>query len=213
MIKYLLFFLLISCSSTTKRNNEKSSDSTITQMEKPRLDTTIEIYDYDTTLKGGYSIEFKQDDSLQYLYLKNQNLEKEIASCSIGLPFKNLGYKAADFNDYFILAHSFGSGNPTYIELIRKKDGENLLKEGSIWIDAIDDKELFLYSENATPSRNVRLILYDLKRQKKQYYPFPSKITEEPISSSNIKFDTVLDNSFIIKYQTTKGQFKQKYPM
>ena len=40
---------------------------------KDSLDDEIEPYDYDTTLKGGYTIFFKVDDSLEYLYLKKGN--------------------------------------------------------------------------------------------------------------------------------------------
>ena len=78
-------------------------------------------YDYGTTLKGGYKILFKVDDSLEYLYLKKGNKTIiELSSMSKGLPYKNLGYIGADFTHYFILVHSFGGGNPHYIELIKK---------------------------------------------------------------------------------------------
>src|SRR6187402_1164418 len=71
----------------------------------------IPPYNYKTTLKGGYSIVFKVDDTLEYLYLKKQATIKEIAACSRGLRYKNLGYVGADFTDYFVLVHSFGTAN------------------------------------------------------------------------------------------------------
>ena len=70
-------------------------------------------YDYDTSLKGGYSILFKVDDSLQYLYLKKgNNTITELSSTSRGMLYKNLGYVGADFQDYFVLVHSFGVRQP-----------------------------------------------------------------------------------------------------
>jgi hypothetical protein len=113
----------------------------------------LDPYDYDTTLTGGYTISFKADDSLQYLYLmKGQKMISEIASCSRGMLYKNLGYVGADFRDYFVLVHSFGSGNPHYIELIKKATGDNVLGQGSAWIDVIEDKGILLYCEQDVPS-------------------------------------------------------------
>ncbi len=58
----------------------------------------LEPYDYDTILKGGYTISFKADDSLQYLYLKKGNKTiGELASTSKGILYKSLGYIGADF--------------------------------------------------------------------------------------------------------------------
>src|SRR5215203_7311973 len=94
----------------------------------------IEPYDYDTTLKGGYTISFKVDDSLQYLYLKKGNKTiSELSSTSRGMLYKNLGYVGADFTNYFVLVHSFGGGNPHYIDLIKKTTGKNVFKNAPAW--------------------------------------------------------------------------------
>ena len=104
----------------------------------------VEPYEYNTTLKGGYTILFKVKDSLQYLYLKKGSKTiTELASTSRGLLYKNLGYVGADFKHYFVLVHSFGSGNPHYIELIRKSTGRNILRDGAAWID-VDEKKEFI---------------------------------------------------------------------
>ena len=96
----------------------------------------VEKYDYPTSLKGGYNIAFKVD-SVQHLFLKKGNKTIiELASIDKGMLQKNLGYIGADFRDYFVFVHSFGSGNPHYIELIKKATGKNLLDEGAAWIDA-----------------------------------------------------------------------------
>jgi hypothetical protein len=100
----------------------------ITSYAQTTLTNEEEPYGYDTTLKGGYSIFFKVDDSLQYLFLKKGDRTiSELTATSRGLPYKNLGYIGADFKDYFVLVHSFGSGNPHYIELIKKGTGRNIL--------------------------------------------------------------------------------------
>src|SRR5215204_5958944 len=121
-----------------------------------QADTTdVEPYDYDTTLKGGYTILFKVDDSLQYLYLKKGNETiTELSSTSRGMLYKNLGYVGADFTNFFVLVHSFGSGNPHYIELIKKSNGKNVLKKGATWIDVDEEKEYLLYSDKDVPGKN-----------------------------------------------------------
>lgn len=124
----------------------------------------VEAYDYDTILKGGYTISFKVDDSLQYLYLKKGNKTiTELSSASRGLLYKNLGYVGADFTNYFILVHSFGSGNPHYIELIKKRTGENVLKDGAAWIDVDEKREFLLYSDNDVTDPNDKMTLFNVR--------------------------------------------------
>lgn len=164
-------------------------------------------YDYDTTLKGGYTISFKADDSLEYLYLKKgDKVITELSSMGIGLLYKNLGYVGADFTDYFVLVHSFGSGNPHYIELIKKATGENILKNGEdlfdepAWIDADEKKEYLLYSEKDVPSKNNKMTLLNIRTGRKQYFSFPSDIFGEPQVLNRIWIDKLTDKQLIIKY-------------
>ena len=67
------------------------------------------------------------------------------------MPYKNFGYVGADFTDYFVLTHSFGSGSPHDIELIQKSTGKNILKPGAAWIDQNEQKQILLYSDNDSP--------------------------------------------------------------
>src|SRR6187399_476067 len=135
----------------------QTTDSTNNDIEE------LEPYDSDTILKRGYTISFKADDSLEYLYLKKGNkIIVELSSCSRGLPYKNLGYVAADFKDYFVLAHSFGLGNP------------NSIKDWAAWIDAVVDKEFLLYSENDVPGAKDKMILLNIKTGQKKLFSFPS---------------------------------------
>ena len=170
----------------------------------------VESYDYDTTLRGGYTISFTVDDSLQYLYLKKGSKTiSELASTSRGLLYKNLGYVGADFINYFVLVHSFGSGNPNYIELIKKSTGKNILRDGAAWIDADEKKEYILYSENDVPKINNKMILYNIRTGQKQFFSFPLDIFGEPQILNRIQISRLNDKQLVIKYDTEKG-FKTK---
>ena len=161
----------------------------------------LEPYDYDTTLIGGYKISFQANDSLQYLYLKKGNKTiTELASTSRGMLYKNLGYVGADFKDYFVLVHSFGSGNPHYIELIKKTTGQNVLKEGAAWIDVDTLKQVLLYSKADVPSKKDSMTLFDTKKMIQKEYAFPKEIFDEPEKLNRIRLIKVTDKTFAIEY-------------
>lgn len=172
----------------------------------------IEPYDYDTTLKGGYSISFKVNDSLQYLFLKKGNRTiAELASTSRGLLYKNLGYVGADFNDYFLLVHSFGSGNPHYIELIKKANGKNVLKNGAALIDVDKKGEHLLYCDTDVPNQKDKIILFNIKTGQKQFFNFPSDIFNEPQILNRIQVDTLTDKELVIRYYVENGSKTKMY--
>ena len=172
----------------------------------------VEPYDYDTTLKGGYTISFKVDDSLQYLYLKKGNKTiTELAATSKGVLYKNLGYVGADFTNYFVLVHSFGSGNPHSIELIKKATGENVLKDGAAWIDADEKKEFLFYSENDVPDKKDRMTLFNIRTGQKQHFSFPTDIFDEPEVLNRIRIIRLTDKQLVITYDTEKGSKKKLY--
>lgn len=171
-----------------------------------------EPYDYATTLKGGYTISFKIDDSLQYLYLQKEGKTiSQLASTSKGMLYKNLGYVAADFNNYFVLAHSFGSGNPHQIELVQKTTGKNSLKEGAAWIDASVEKEFLLYSDNATPGPKDKMALYNIRTDETQFFSFPADIFDRPEVLNRIQISKLTDKQLIIRYDTQKGSMTKVY--
>ena len=173
---------------------------------------SIESYDYDTSLKNGYEISFKVDDSLQYLYLKKgKRIITELSSTSRGMLYKNLGYVGADFKDYFVLVHSFGSGNPNYIELIKKSNGENVLKTGAAWIDVDKKQEYLLYSDNDVPNENDKMTLYNIKTGKKQFFKFPNNIFNEPEILNRIQISKLTETELIIKYDTENISKTKKY--
>lgn len=160
-------------------------------------------YEYDTILKGGYNISFKADDSLQYLYLKKgKKTIRELSSTSRGLPYKNLGYAVTDFKEYFVLAHSFGSGNPHSIELIKKTTGVNILDKPSAWIDADEEKELLLYSTDEVPTKKSKMILFNAKTRQEELFSFPSDIIGQPQVFNRIQIVKLTNKEFIITYDT-----------
>jgi hypothetical protein len=203
MQKLIVIVALLLCYSS----NSQTPDSTI-------ADTVDEIepYDYDTVLKGGYTILFKADDTLLYLFLKKENkIITELSSCSRGLLYKNLGYVTADFNHYFVLTHSFGSGNPHYIELIKKVNGENILNGSAAWIDAIEEKEMLLYCEEDVPTPRNKMTLLNIKTGKKQYFNFPTDIFGEPQVLNRMSIEKLTEQELVLKYETKKGEKKKVY--
>jgi hypothetical protein len=183
-----------------------------------KLVEDIQRYDYQITLKGGYKIALKLDDSLQYLYLKKgTKIIGELSSTSKGLPYKNLGYVVADFKNYFVLAHSFGGGNPTYIDLINKESGKNILKLkrgaalGAAIIDVLKEREIVLYCYNDVPNQKDKMILHNLNSGKKEYFPFPDEVFEEPEILNRIKISSLTDTYLVIKYRTENGAKSKQY--
>jgi hypothetical protein len=172
----------------------------------------VQPYDYDTTLKGGYTISFKVDDSLQYLFLKKGNKTiTELFSTTKGMPYKNLGYVGADFKDYFVLVHSFGGGNPHYIDLIKKTTGKNVFKNAPAWIDAEEKKEILLYSDSDVPNNKDQMTLYDLHTGQKKYFNFPTDIFDGPQVLNRIQISKLTNKQLVITYDTEKGTKTKVY--
>jgi hypothetical protein len=157
-------------------------------------------YDYPTKLKGGYRIVFKTDDSLEHLYLRKEGkIIAELADGSNGMPYKNLGYLGADFQNYFVLVHSFGSGNPHEIELIKKSTGKNILKDGACWVDADEKNGYLLYTYDDMPKAGEdTMILYNVNTGLKKYLHFPPEVFKEEYLEVDII--SVSANSLTIKY-------------
>jgi len=167
-------------------------------------------YDYQTKLSEGYKILFKADDSLEYLYLTKRGKKiAQLSSDSRGMLYKSLGYVGADFKECFVLVHSFGSGNPHEIELIKKSTGKNMLKSVAWWIDVDSQKKILLYSTEDVPTEKDKMILYNVRTGQKRYFPFPTDCLDEPMILNNISIKT-LTNKFLIIAYNSKGHSKTK---
>jgi len=150
--------------------------------------------------------------SLEYLYLKKgRKTIAELSSVSKGLSYRNLGYKGADFTDYFVLVHSYGGGNPNYIDLIKKATGESVFKNTPAWIDANEKKEYLLYSDKDVPGRKDQMTLLNIRTGQKQLFNFPRDILDEPQVLNRIQISRLTDKELVIKYDTEKSSKTKLY--
>ena len=135
------------------------------------LDSTCLDYDFQTSLKNGFKLEYRvyiesnSPDTLQTIFLIKDTSEiKDLTGgSSYGLPHKNIGYIGADFDSSFVFVQSFGSGNPSEIQLIDKKTGK-ILRKGT-WVDANEENQILLYIENINAS-NEQLKIFDIENNK-----------------------------------------------
>jgi hypothetical protein len=170
-------------------------------------------YPFDTTLAQGYHLNFRitidttENDSIQRLFLmKNDDEIIELSSTSYGIPHKSLGFLWADFENSFVFVQTFGGGNPRTVQLIEKKTGKNLIEEFSVLIDVDETSQMMLYSENDTPNPSDRMTLYDVKKNVKKQYEFPSDVFGCNEVCNNIDLLSVTNASFIIEYGTCNEQ-------
>ena len=171
-----IVLLLISCNNQNKKSKTKQSqtDTIKSQVYNAKEEVwTIEKlnkeypYDFDTILKNGYNLHFERikkseeinDIECQLTLVKGEKIIDTLNIMGYGPVMKNLGYIGADFNDYFAFVQSFGSGNPHEMQLLRKKDANEILS-GFI-VDADEKNELLLYCKGYDS-----LMLYDINRKK-----------------------------------------------
>lgn len=164
----ILLILLTSCSNEDSKAispKQEASENIKTKSIKMEYPS----YDFDTILSNGYHLSYKLKlgkEKLQSLTLmKGQKEIRELNEVSAGMLHKNLGYIGADLGDYFIFSQSFGSGNPTDIQIIEKETGKEI-KKGS-WVDDDTSELVVLYISNIH-EKNEELRLYDIKNKKER---------------------------------------------
>ena len=166
---------------------------------------------YDTVIKGGFSISYYHDTEDQYLiYKKGQKVIDTIGGGSLGLLYKNLGYIGADFDKTFVFVNSFGGGNPHYIQLLDKETAKNLIPDGSAWIDVDTSKQVFLYSKADVPSETDSMTLFDTEKMTQKKYAFPKEIFDEPEKLNRIRLINVTHKTFTIEYDFKDGTITKK---
>lgn len=165
-------------------------------------------YDYPTRLKGGYRLVFRTDFEFMYLDLyKDSHMIKELTSFSCGLLHKNLGYIAADFDDTFVLAHSYGSGNPHEVEFFRKSDGANLLTEHNeaCWVGADEKNSVFIYSTDCVPEAGDTVTLLNLRDGKQTELGLPKAIFDGNEVLNRIEIGTITKDSVTLNFSDNSG--------
>ena len=198
----ILASALFGCNTSDPDSRTRNiTDSTIylNVASENRVQNEDTTYLFDPTLKGGYTLVYKVDDELQCLYLYKDTVISEIASCSRRDLQKNLGYIGSDFQDHFALVHSYGSGNPHEIELIKKKTGEVICS--GTWIDASAEDGVLLY----TPSDSTEdtMILYEVNTGESKQLELPDDMTT-PLWRS-IHLETVTAGHITISYFNQGG--------
>jgi hypothetical protein len=227
-----LLILILSCNNNKPRSNSSQADRLNLDESKTVPDVVLQnkidssyieklkfiaenpySNSYDTLIRGGYSISFYYDKEDQYLiYKKGSTIIDTIGGCSLGLPYKNLGYIGADFDKTFVFVNSFGSGNPHYIRLYDKETAKNLIPEGSAWIDVDTTKQILLYSKSDVPEEEDgdSMTLFDTKTMTQKDYPFPKEIFDEAEKLNRIHLINVTNNTFAIEYEFDDWKKKRR---
>lgn len=199
---YFLILPILFQSCTNKSNDSTTIKNLQTKtLQRDSRESELGPYRFDTTLKGGYTLVYRVDDTAQYLYLEKDTIIREIASADIDVSQKELGFKVADFKGYFILGHLSGSANnPNYFELIEKKTGNSVLPNtGTGFIDADESEEIFLYGDDV-PNKGDSFILYNIKNGHKTEYQFPNEIFDGPDVLHRISIKRVNKKNLEIEY-------------
>jgi len=147
-----LVCILLLCSACTSLHAQDDED-------KPE-------YKFDTSLSHGYSLVYKTDDSLQYLYLRHGKNMSQISWEYKENKQSMLGYIAYDFDKYFVLLrtlHVFRNEIPMDFELFEKETAKVVFK--GYYIDA-KDSVILLHNQ-----RNMEL--YNIRTEKIESFDFP----------------------------------------
>ena len=181
----------------------------VSSISKAQSDSTD--YSYKTNLKGGYQIVYKKGKDLQHLYLtKGRKTIRVLNSVSNGLPHKNLGYVGADFDKYAVLVHSYGSGNPHEIELIRKSNGRNVLMGNAYWIDANEETGVLLYCVKGSPTVSDVMILRNINTGKQRFLKFPPTVLKEGQVLNRINIADVIKGFVVVTFDVENYEQKIK---
>ena len=158
-------------------------------------------YDFDTTLKGGYSIVYKTDDSLQYLFLKKGDFCKQISVDEKENSTQLLGFKLADFDDYFVLGHNLHIWQPedqTEFELIEKKTG-NIIIHAS-YIDADEKNSLILYYNATRESFSDSMKLFNIVTKTTESFAVPMDDKEDTRLINKIRIKKISPKYFTVSF-------------
>lgn len=153
-------------------------------------------------LKGGYTLAYKQFDSINYLCLIKDGKETEIPEheSDTNMQLDVLGYLYADFANAFVVATHIGA-DPIKVEIVDKKTGNIILYGATpFYTDTVHNLMMF----EGTYRRAGKLILYDFNTGKAEQYFAPRDT--HCFCCFCWKLITINDASFTIEYINTKKQ-------
>ncbi len=157
-------------------------------------------YGFDTTLKGGYSLYFATDDSLQYLYLRKGATLKILSTEEINHRSSLLGFVPVDFDDYFVLAHTLHTvhqQDPIICELYDKKKMTIVLKA-----DYISGQGNYLLLHNISSVTGDSMQLYNVVTRQTESFPFPMQDSGDDRLVNAIKIKTIAPGNMTVTYYT-----------
>ncbi len=192
-------------------NEEVDIDSTYIYLAQNDMDG----YAFDSVLTDGFWLKYKAyrdttGDLLHSLTLmKEESPVKILNETSFSHLHKNLGYTGADFDSTFVLVHSFGSGNPHYIEMIEKKTGEQLFE--GIWLDADEQEQVLVYMTN-TDSDSIFVL--DNRNDTTMVTTYFTEIYADVLPSklwADVRIDTVTSEFIRLELNDRNSHIKQTF--
>lgn len=197
LLGYVLFLstgIYSSCAS----NNITSND--MVEVHQNKLDKA-EFQD-SIILNNDGLIKYVTIDDEQFLFLEYEGkFVDTLSSCSFGLPIKNLGYLVQDFDSNFVLAQSFGSGNPHPVFLYNKKSGDNELHSNAYFIDVDSTSQTLFYSTSAVPTANDSLFSHNAATGIRIAYFFPQALLDEEEILNRIHIYKMDDSDVIMEIE------------
>jgi hypothetical protein len=211
LLPIAISLIFISCTSNDNSRQDKISKRVDTLSKRPQMVNTIDSPFYykdqvgPTPLKGGYEIDYAEDDSMKYLYLKNGNTLRLLNSRGNYTSYWSLGIVEDDYDDYFVLGHDNGNSCPYSYELIDKKSGTNILgKDIDFCSYTILRGRLFLLYYELEKNN---LILFNVATKKREYFKLPNDLPEYldmSIGKLTTKNLTISYNDFTADSSTKK---------
>jgi hypothetical protein len=224
-MKFFISIFLIQIFLGCKSTHVKGASSTIDSINKissvnrnSDADLTSDIgespYSFDTTLKGGYSISYRTDDSMQYLFLTKGVFSKQISSEDKTMTTKLLGFKVADFENHFILLHTLhvlGGDDPNEFELIEKTSGDITLN--AAYIDSDEELNSILYFDDTKEFFGHEMFLYNVQTKKTETFRFPFEDADARLINK-IRIKSLTSKFLIVTYYPnleTEIEIEKKY--
>ncbi len=122
-------------------------------------------------LKGGYTLEYKRHDSINYACLVKDGKEAEVSEheSDTNMPLDLLGKLYADFDSTFVMTTHIGA-DPIKIEIINKINGATVMYGASpFYLDTVKNLMMF----EGSYRRRGKLILYNFNTNKTEVYVAP----------------------------------------